>query len=194
MTIVVAGATGLAGSAIVRAYEKAGKEVIGINRSICDLLDRDATIDFIKKLSTEIQNGLIKFVFNVIVDKECGELDSRIDDQMCAFLYLLYDTLKTKTRGLSSLSKLEYFDEFKKYTKSKAMKEMVSKFKKTHFVPQYVTMLHYLQEDVKTDWVIELVFKSSDKTVVSSRKELRDFFADNSKNLFKVNDVGFVDS
>jgi GDP-L-fucose synthase len=49
MTIVVAGATGLAGSAIVRAYEKAGKEVIGINRSVCDLLDRDATIDFIKK-------------------------------------------------------------------------------------------------------------------------------------------------
>jgi len=150
------------------------------------------TIDFIKKLSTEIQNGLIKFVFNVIVDKECGELDSRIDDQMCAFLYLLYDTLKTKTRGLSSLSKLEYFDEFKKYTKSKAMKEMVSKFKKTHFVPQYVTMLHYLQEDVKTDWVIELVFKSSDKTVVSSRKELRDFFADNSKNLFKVNDPQMI--
>jgi len=54
MTIVVAGATGLAGSAIVRAYEKAGKEVIGINRSVCDLLDRDATIDFIKKAKPEI--------------------------------------------------------------------------------------------------------------------------------------------
>ena len=54
MTIVVAGATGLAGSAIVRAYEKAGKEVIGINRSVCDLLDRDATIDFIKKAKPAI--------------------------------------------------------------------------------------------------------------------------------------------
>jgi GDP-L-fucose synthase len=54
MTIVVAGATGLAGSAIVRAYEKAGKEVIGVNRSVCDLLDRDATIDFIKKTKPEI--------------------------------------------------------------------------------------------------------------------------------------------
>ena len=54
MTIVVAGATGLAGSAIVRAYEKTGKEVIGINRSICDLLDRDATIDFIKKAKPAI--------------------------------------------------------------------------------------------------------------------------------------------
>lgn len=49
MTIVVAGATGLAGSAIVRAYESTGKKVIGINRSVCDLLDRDATIEFIKK-------------------------------------------------------------------------------------------------------------------------------------------------
>ena len=54
MTIVVAGATGLAGSAIVRAYEKAGKEVIGINRSVCDLLDRDATIDFIKKAKPDL--------------------------------------------------------------------------------------------------------------------------------------------
>ena len=49
MTIVVAGSTGLAGSAIVRAYEKTGEQIIGINRSVCDLLDRDATISFIKK-------------------------------------------------------------------------------------------------------------------------------------------------
>jgi GDP-L-fucose synthase len=54
MTIVVAGATGLAGSAIVRAYEKTGEKVIGINRSVCDLLDRDATIDFIKKAKPSI--------------------------------------------------------------------------------------------------------------------------------------------
>ena len=54
MTIVVAGATGLAGSAIVRAFEKTGQEVIGINRSVCDLLDRDATIDFIKKAKPAI--------------------------------------------------------------------------------------------------------------------------------------------
>ena len=54
MTIVVAGATGLAGSAIVRAYEKTGEEVIGINRSVCDLLDREATIAFIKKVKPAI--------------------------------------------------------------------------------------------------------------------------------------------
>jgi GDP-L-fucose synthase len=54
MTIVVAGATGLAGSAIVRAYEKSGEQVIGINRSVCDLLDRDGTIEFIKKTKPSI--------------------------------------------------------------------------------------------------------------------------------------------
>ena len=54
MTIVVAGATGLAGSAIVRAYENSGEQVIGINRGVCDLLDRDATINFIKKAKPKI--------------------------------------------------------------------------------------------------------------------------------------------
>jgi len=54
MTIVVAGATGLAGSAIVRAYQKAGQEVIGINRSVVDLLDRDATIAFINSASPSL--------------------------------------------------------------------------------------------------------------------------------------------
>ena len=51
MTIVVAGATGLAGSAIVRAFEKAGKEVVGINRSVLDLLDLSATKKFLKDVA-----------------------------------------------------------------------------------------------------------------------------------------------
>ena len=51
MTTVVAGATGLAGSAIVRAFEKAGKEVVGINRSIVDLLDLSATKKFLKDVA-----------------------------------------------------------------------------------------------------------------------------------------------
>jgi GDP-L-fucose synthase len=49
MTIVVAGATGLAGSAIVKAFESVGHEVIGINRSVVDLMDARATEDFITK-------------------------------------------------------------------------------------------------------------------------------------------------
>ena len=48
MTIVVAGGTGLAGSAIVRAYEATGAEVIALSRKVVDLLDRDATIAFLK--------------------------------------------------------------------------------------------------------------------------------------------------
>ena len=50
MSILVAGATGLAGSAIVNAYKKTGAEVVGINRSVCNLLDREATIAFIKSV------------------------------------------------------------------------------------------------------------------------------------------------
>ena len=47
MTVIVAGATGLAGSAILKAFESKGKSVIGINRSVVDLMDAKATIDFI---------------------------------------------------------------------------------------------------------------------------------------------------
>jgi GDP-L-fucose synthase len=47
MTVIVAGATGLAGSAIVKAFESQGKDVIGINRSVVDLMDTKATEEFI---------------------------------------------------------------------------------------------------------------------------------------------------
>jgi GDP-L-fucose synthase len=49
MTVIVAGATGLAGSAIVKAFESKGRSVIGINRSVVDLMDAKATTDFIAK-------------------------------------------------------------------------------------------------------------------------------------------------
>ena len=54
MTVVVAGGTGFAGSAIVRAFEKAGQEVIGINRTVVNLLDREATIAYIKKVKPSL--------------------------------------------------------------------------------------------------------------------------------------------
>jgi GDP-L-fucose synthase len=47
MTVIVAGATGLAGSAIVKAFKSKGQSVIGINRSVVDLMDTKATEDFI---------------------------------------------------------------------------------------------------------------------------------------------------
>ena len=49
MTVIVAGATGLAGSAIVQAFESKGKSVIGINRTVVDLRDEKATEDFISE-------------------------------------------------------------------------------------------------------------------------------------------------
>lgn len=49
MTIVVAGSTGLVGSAIVRYFEDKGFQIVGINRSVVNLLDKKATIEFILK-------------------------------------------------------------------------------------------------------------------------------------------------
>ena len=54
MTIVVAGGTGLAGSAIVRAYQAAGEEVIPVSRKVVDLLNRDATFKFIKDVKPSL--------------------------------------------------------------------------------------------------------------------------------------------
>ena len=50
MTILVAGATGLAGSAIIRELTRIGRPVVGISSKDVDLLDRNATFDYINKL------------------------------------------------------------------------------------------------------------------------------------------------
>ncbi len=50
MTILVAGATGLAGSAILKAFSQGNEEVIGLNRSTVDLRDRLATLEFFNSL------------------------------------------------------------------------------------------------------------------------------------------------
>jgi GDP-L-fucose synthase len=54
MHVIVAGGTGLAGSAIVRAYERKGIHVTAIGRKSVDLLNRDATFDFIKRAKPEV--------------------------------------------------------------------------------------------------------------------------------------------
>ena len=48
MTILVAGGSGLVGSAIVRELKQLNKDVIGISSKDVDLLDRDKTFEFIK--------------------------------------------------------------------------------------------------------------------------------------------------
>ena len=50
MIILVAGATGLAGSAIVRELTRIGRPVVGISSKDVDLLDRNATFDYLNKL------------------------------------------------------------------------------------------------------------------------------------------------
>ena len=50
MTILVAGGSGLVGSAIVRELKRLNQDVIGISSKDVDLLDRDKTFEFINKL------------------------------------------------------------------------------------------------------------------------------------------------
>jgi GDP-L-fucose synthase len=50
MTILIAGGSGLVGSAIVRELKQLNKDVIGISSKDVDLLDRDKTFEFINKL------------------------------------------------------------------------------------------------------------------------------------------------
>ena len=54
MTILVAGATGLAGSAIVRELTRIGKSVVGISSKDVDLLDRNSTFDYLDKLKPNV--------------------------------------------------------------------------------------------------------------------------------------------
>lgn len=50
MTVLVAGGTGLAGSAIVRALEAKGEKVVSVNSKIVDLTDRKITFEFLNNI------------------------------------------------------------------------------------------------------------------------------------------------
>jgi GDP-L-fucose synthase len=52
--VVVAGSTGLVGSSILRAFKAEGHEVIGASTVNVNLLNREATIDFIREVAPEI--------------------------------------------------------------------------------------------------------------------------------------------
>jgi GDP-L-fucose synthase len=54
MTILVAGATGLAGSAIVKELTSIGKPVVGISSKDVDLLDRKAIFEYLNKLKPNV--------------------------------------------------------------------------------------------------------------------------------------------
>ena len=54
MTYVVAGHTGLVGSAIYETLQARGESVVGINSSVVDLLDRKATFEFLADIKPEV--------------------------------------------------------------------------------------------------------------------------------------------
>ena len=54
MTFVVAGHTGLVGSAILESLQERGESVIGVNSQIVDLLDREATFEFLTDLKPDV--------------------------------------------------------------------------------------------------------------------------------------------
>ena len=54
MTILVAGKTGLVGSAILRGLNKAGKTAVGISSKDLDLLDRKKTFEYIQDLKPSL--------------------------------------------------------------------------------------------------------------------------------------------
>jgi GDP-L-fucose synthase len=54
MTILIAGATGLAGSAIYRELLKGREEVVGISSKDVDLLDRKTTFEYLKNLKPKV--------------------------------------------------------------------------------------------------------------------------------------------
>ena len=54
MTVVIAGSTGLVGSALTEVFTAAGNEVIGLNRSVVNLLDLEATKSFVKNIKPHL--------------------------------------------------------------------------------------------------------------------------------------------
>ncbi len=54
MRVLIAGNTGLVGSATLKAFEKTGCQVIGINRSTLDLLNSDRTEEFFLRVKPDV--------------------------------------------------------------------------------------------------------------------------------------------
>jgi GDP-L-fucose synthase len=54
MTVIVAGATGLVGSAIVKAFKAEGQDVIGVSRKVVDLRELQATDDFVRSVRADL--------------------------------------------------------------------------------------------------------------------------------------------
>jgi len=68
MSIVVAGYTGLVGSAIFHLLKSKGEIVVGVNSSVVDLTDRKKTFDFLNDLKPEIVIDAAAFVGGIVAN------------------------------------------------------------------------------------------------------------------------------
>ena len=50
MTVLIAGSSGLVGSALTKIFQDSGEEVVGINTKVVNLLDLDKLITFMHKV------------------------------------------------------------------------------------------------------------------------------------------------
>ena len=68
MSIVIAGYTGLVGSAIFHLLKSSGENVVGVNSSVVDLTDRKKTFDFLNDLKPEIVIDAAAFVGGIVAN------------------------------------------------------------------------------------------------------------------------------
>ena len=147
------------------------------------------SIKLVSNLSSSIITDLSKSIIDHLISK--SKKNSKgydLPDHDSTFLYLIYETLKFQGHSKSIIkASSPSFAIWNDYTKSKEMKMSLRHLRKTYLTPQYVDILHSLQDNVETDWVFELVFESSANETFSIRKQLSDFFkSPMAKNLETV--------
>jgi GDP-L-fucose synthase len=71
MKVIIAGSSGLVGSALIQTYSSSGYEVVGINRSVIDLLDLEATRTFLKKVKPNLIIDAAAKVGGIGVNNAC---------------------------------------------------------------------------------------------------------------------------
>ena len=70
MTIIVAGYTGLVGSAIFESLISRGESVVGINSKVVNLLDRNSTFEFIKDNKPDLVIDAAAIVGGIVANNE----------------------------------------------------------------------------------------------------------------------------
>ncbi len=148
-------------------------------------------------LSMEITVSLMNSILFHFDNFQKGSLDGSLTANDINFLLHIFKSLekfsqpgfRTRNRTMTEINQIATIVG-NLVTKLKS--ESMMDFNKKFFVPQYVDILHSLQNSVDDDWVIELVFPPTTEDVGSVRKELKDFFTSpTSKNLQEVNEPHF---